>query len=155
LIHESDTILDIGCNCGFMLIYASYRKGCSGDGIDINPFMINIGRAVTDFLELSHKIRLFQDSFLLFQPTKKYSVIFSFAAYWTDDGLLRPDFDLYMRKMHELLYDGGIIIFETHSNDANNPEFHKKMENFRDIFSFDKGILLDNNERELFFLKKI
>ena len=154
LINRGDRVLDIGCNCGFMLIYTCFRTDCTGDGIDINPYMISIGQRVAEFLGLSNKIHLSAKRFQDFEPNGKYSVIFSFASHWTDDEQLRPDFDEYMKKLHDLLSDNGLLVFESHTADINNIEFDKKMERQRNYFSWSGSKLLYNNQRELFIMRK-
>jgi len=153
-INADDRILDIGCNCGFMLIYTSFRTGCCGKGIDINPYMINIGKYVAEFLGLSEKISLKSERYQDFIPEEKYTVVFSFAAHWTDDEQLRPDFIQYMESLYNLLTEEGILVFESHSSDVNNPEFYRNMDNLKRYFSWSGSKLLYNNQRELFIMHK-
>ncbi len=85
LIKRSDHVLDIGCNCGFMAIYAAFRTGCSADGIDINPYMIRVGQHCADYLQMSDRVKLIAQSFLDYKAERPYSVVLSFATHWTDD----------------------------------------------------------------------
>jgi len=154
LIGKGDRILDIGCNCGFMLVYTSYRTGCSGDGIDINPYMINIGNHVAEFLGVSKKINLSAQRFQDFQPSGKYTVIFSFATHWTDDEQLRPDFYEYMHQLYTILSDNGLLIFESHTADIGNKTFYDQLELQKKYFSWSGSKMLNNNRRELFIMRK-
>lgn len=154
LIRAGDRVLDIGCNCGFMLIHTAYRTGCSGDGIDINPHMINIGKLVTEFLGLSGKVNLYAERFQDFKPTGNYNAIFSFASHWTDDLQLRPDFDQYLMQIHSLLAPGGLLVFESHTADIDNPEFEGQMERQREWFDWQGSKLLYNGRRGLYIMRQ-
>ncbi|HNQ95817.1 MAG TPA: class I SAM-dependent methyltransferase [Anaerolineales bacterium] len=154
LIHPGDRVLDIGCNCGFMLIHTAYRTGCSGEGIDINPYMINIGKHVAEFLGLSSKVNLDAKRFQDFQPTGMYNAIFSFASHWTDDEQLRPDFGEYMKQIHALLAPGGVLVFESHTADIDNPAFDSHMERQREWFDWNGSKLLYNRQRGLYIMRK-
>lgn len=154
IIHAGDRILDIGCNCGFMLVHTAYRTGCTGDGIDINPHMINIGKHVAEFLGLTDKINLYAERFQDFQPAEKYNVIFSFASHWTDDEQLRPDFDEYMKQIHSLLASGGMLVFESHTADIDNPEFDRQMDRQREWFDWQGSKLLYNRRRGLYIMQR-
>ena len=154
IIHAGDRILDIGCNCGFMLVHTAYRTGCTGDGIDINPHMINIGKHDAEFLGLADKINLYAERFQDFQPDGKYNAIFSFASHWTDDEQLRPDFDEYMKQIHSLLAPGGVLVFESHTADIDNPEFDKQMQRQHALYDWQGSKLLYNSRRELYIMRK-
>lgn len=154
IIHTGDRILDIGCNCGFMLIHTAYRTGCVGDGIDINPHMINIGKLVSEFLGLQRKINLYAERFQDFQPTGSYNVIFSFASHWTDDLQLRPDFDQHIKRIHSLLTPDGVLVFESHTADIDNPKFDRQMERQREWFDWQGSKLLYNRRRGLYIMRK-
>ncbi len=154
LIHAGDRILDIGCNCGFMLIHTAYRTGCTGDGIDINPHMINIGKHVAEFLGLTDKVNLYAERFQDFRPVGKYNVIFSFASHWTDDEQLRPDFDEYLKQIHSLLAPGGVLVFESHTADIDNPEFDNQMRRQHTLYDWQGSKILYNRRRELYIMRK-
>ena len=154
LIGKDDRVLDIGCNCGFMLIYTCLRTGCSGDGVDINPYMINIGRHVAAFLGLSQQVNLYAQRFEEFKPQGQYSVIFSFAVHWTDDEQSRQDFDRYMAQLHELLTENGLLVFESHVLEFETPDFKEKMKRQRKFFSWSGSKILFNRQRALFIMRK-
>lgn len=154
LIAKEDHVLDIGCNCGFMLLYTAYRTGCSGEGVDINPHMIAIGKQVANFLGLAQRVKLSAARFQEFAPERQYTMIFSFAAHWTDDEQLRPDFDEHLRRLHGLLTEGGRVILESHTADVDNPAFYERMKRQRGLFSWTGSRRLANNRRELFVMRK-
>lgn len=154
LLSKTDRVLDVGCNCGFMLLYSAFRTGCNGEGVDVNPYLINIGWSVSQFLGLSDRVTLYAKRFQDFSPNGRYSVIFSFACHNTDDEQHRPDFDQYMQRLHDLLIDGGIVVFESHTVEVGKPEFYERMERQRHLFRWDGSRRLDRATRELFILRK-
>lgn len=155
LLKSTDRILDIGASCGFISILAAYRTGCRADCVEHNRFMTEIGAAVADYLHVADKVKFVPERFQDWRADISYSVIFSFAAHWTDDEGLRPDFPKHMEKLHELLEAGGYVVFESHTADVGNPEFYGKMEAIRDLFDWSGSKLLDYNRRELFILRRL
>jgi SAM-dependent methyltransferase len=151
----TDTLLDIGCNCGFFGILASYRTGCKVEGYDINPYMINIGKHCVDHLKLNEKIELMAVPFQENTAANKYNVILSFAAHYTNDKQHRPDFFEFMKKLHTMLQNDGTLIFESHYHDIGDPEFEKAMSELKAFFSWSKPKMFENNTRQLFIMKKI
>jgi SAM-dependent methyltransferase len=137
-----------------MAVFSAYRTGCRADGIDINPYMINIGRHCAEFLQVGDRVRLEAARFEDFKPANKYTAIFSFAVHWTDDEQHRPDFDQYLQRLHSLLADNGLLVFESHTLDVGKKEFYEKMERQRKFYSWDGSKLLDGNKRELFIMRK-
>ena len=156
VISKDDTILDIGCNCGFMGIITAYRTGCSVEGIDINPYMIEIGQLCAEYLHLSDSVSLKVQRFQDYAYTKKFSVIFSFATHWTDDENYRVDLVEHLSKIHALLQPGGTLVFESHAADVGVPSFYASLERARHLFSWE-GIhrRVDNNTRELYIMKNL
>lgn len=152
LIKPTDRILDIGCNCGFMTLYTAFRTGCSAVGIDINPYMIEIGRLCTDFLNLP-KVKLIAERFQDYQPDEKFTVVFSFATHWTDDANYRVPLQTHLVAIHKLLEDGGLLVFETHCADVGNAAFREALETMRDHFDWDGFTLSDNGTRELYLMR--
>ena len=154
IIKSDDFILDIGANCGFMVIYSVFRKGCQGDCIEWNPYMVKIGEAVTEYLKLVSKIRFFSNEFQHFTAARKYSVVLSLASHWTTDEGLRLTFREHMEKIHALLEDNGTLVFETQGREYLQPGFYEKLDGIRDIFNWDSSILLKSWSREVFIMQK-
>jgi SAM-dependent methyltransferase len=154
-IKAEDTILDIGCNCGFMAIYCAMRTGCRADGVDPNGYMLNIGKACIEHLAIQNRVRLFEIPFEQFKPDRTYSVIFSFASHWTVDERHRPPLDDYMLRLHGLLGERGLLFFESHADEAGKADFHGRMERQRRLFTWEGSTMLDNGTREFFVLRKI
>lgn len=155
-INSTHKVLDIGCNCGYMGILASYRTGCKSYGIDINPYMIRIGNIVADFLKVADLVSLSETDVKSYKADETFDVVLSFATHWTDDGNYRVSIGEHMGRMHDLLRDNGILIFETHCNDLESPEFYAAMECEKERYSFD-GFhkKTDSGTRELYVMKKI
>ena len=154
-IKSSDTILDIGCNCGFMSIFTSFRTGCSAEGIDINPHMISIGNEVAAYLNLSDKVKLITGDFKEFKCAKIYSVIFSFATHWTDDKNYRVSLDEHFSKLHTLLQSNGLLVFESHYNDVGQESFYDSINRSSELFRIEEKKILENGCREFYYMRKI
>jgi len=154
-ITTEQTILDIGCNCGFMSLYAVYRTGCKADAIDINPFMLNIGRHCAEMLRVDDHIRFICSDFAMYQEERQYGVVFSFAAHHTEDKRHRPDLPAYFERIHRLLLPGGLLIFESHGYDANNPEFQQRIRSMGDLFDIQEHRLLFGGNRDLFYFRRL
>lgn len=155
-IKQSDRLLDVGCNCGFIAVLASYRTGCKSHGIDINPYMIEIGMLVADHLRLSDLVTLEAGSIHDFDPDP-FDVVTCFATHWTDDNNYRVSIDSHMQRMARYLRPGGTLIFETHTGDPGNPEFLSAMDNVNGtLFAFDGPYkLTDGGTRELYVMKRL
>lgn len=155
LIRASDHVLDIGCNCGFMAIYAAFRTGCSADGIDINPYMIRVGQHCADYLQMSDSVKLIAQSFLDYKPERLYSVVLSFATHWTDDKNYRVRLQDHFLRIHAMMEPGGLLIFESHSADVGNAEFYAALEEMRGHFSWDGCRSMARGTRELYLMRQI
>jgi len=153
-LNASDKILDIGCNCGFMSIYSSYRTGCKAECIDINNHMLNIGRYCAEMMRIDDKILFINSDFTNFKNEKQYQVVFSFAAHHTEDKQHQPDLRVYFEKIYRLLSDSGLLVFESHGYDLNDPNFQENIENMRDLFDVVSHKYIFEGQRELFYFRK-
>jgi len=155
LVGRDDIVLDIGCNCGFVSILTAYRTGCRAEGIDINPFAIEIGHLAADFLGLGERVSLSARRFQDFESEPRFSVVFSFATHWTDDGNYRVDLREHLAKIHRVLRPGGLLVFESHCADVGDPEFYRALEAMRTHFTWDtKKASFDNGTRELYLMRR-
>lgn len=155
-VKPSDRLLDVGCNCGFIAILASYRIGCKSHGIDINPYMIEIGNLVAKHLRVSDLVTLESRSIHDFKP-EPFDVVTCFATHWTDDNNYRVSIDDHLARMASYLKSGGTLIFETHTADTGNAEFYAAVDATNNkVFSFD-GVYkpTDGGSRELYVMKRI
>ncbi len=155
LVQSSDYLLDIGCNCGFMALYSSFRTGCRADGIDINPYMINIGQHCTEFLRLQDQVRLFAQPFQNYNPDNTYTVVLSFATHWTDDCNYRVRLQDHLMRIHGMMVEGGLLVFETHSTDVGNPDFYAALDDVRAHFNWGDKHLMANGTRELYLMRSV
>jgi SAM-dependent methyltransferase len=154
-VTSQDTILDVGANCGFMSLYSVFRTGCRADCIDINPYMLNIGRHCADLLRLDGHMGFIEGDFNDMEIECKYSLVFSFAAHQTEDGQHCPTLRNYFERVHKLLRAGGHLVFETHGYDADNAEFQQSIMSIGDMFALEEKRSLFHGKRELYYFGKI
>ncbi len=153
-IVSTDRLLDIGCNCGFMSVYTSFRTGCDAHGIDINSYMVEIGGLCAQYLALDDKVRLEPVNIHDFTPIGPYSVVFSFATHWTDDDNYRVPLREHLERLHGYLDQGGLLIFESHANDVGDQEFYRTMDECGDLFDCELRKDTDHATRHLYHLRK-
>ena len=151
-ISADDVVLDIGCNAGFVGILTAYRTGCRVHGIDINPYMIEIGQACARHLRVDDLVALEAVRIQEFAPREPYTKIFSFATHWTDDENYRVAIDDHLTRMHDWLAPGGTLILETHLDDVGDPRFEGAIEAISDRLEVTERRLFDNGSRGLLFL---
>tara|TARA_B100000953_G_scaffold298143_1_gene294356 strand:- start:387 stop:1085 length:699 start_codon:yes stop_codon:yes gene_type:complete len=126
--------LDIGCNSGFFTLkIAEYVKNI--DGVEINPYMVSIANDVKKFL-VNSNANFYTTSFEKFSTKKKYNMVFSLANDETIDGNTKFTFVEYISKIHELLENNGMLIFESQAADAyEENRFVPKREQIKKIFT--------------------
>ena len=107
------------------------RTGCRADGIDINPYMIRIGQHCTEFLQLQGRVKLVAQPFQDYRPAQVYTVVLSFATHWTDDRNYRVRLQDHLLRIHGMMANGGLLVFESHSADVGNAEFYAALEEMR------------------------
>jgi cyclopropane fatty-acyl-phospholipid synthase-like methyltransferase len=154
IISPQDVILDIGANCGFMLVYAVYRKGCSGDAIDWNPYMLEVGGEVARFLKLAEKIRFMTKDFQDFVPDRKYTVVFSFASHWTTDEGLRLTLRDHLEKCAAMLTDGGTLVFESQGWEYQKPGYYENFNKANEFFDIVETKDMKSMGREGYVMRK-
>jgi SAM-dependent methyltransferase len=125
--------LDIGCNCGFLTIFTSrYFKEIIG--VEINPYLIKIADETKNFLDIKNATFL-NSSFENYETKQKFDVIFSLANDETIDGNTKFTFKEYISKIHELLIEDGLLMFETVAPDTFEPRlFIPKLEFLKEKF---------------------
>ena len=154
LIKKNTSVLDIGCNCGFLTAYISYMTGCEITGIDINPYLVEVGALTAKYMNLDNRVLFNSLDLKEFKTDKKFNTVLSFASYWTDDGLLRMKIEDHIMLIHKLLKPNGYLVLESHANDTGDPEFRKKIESLSDYYKLRENKLLEYETRELFVLQK-
>lgn len=119
-LNKNKTVLDIGCNCGFFTLHSSkYVKHI--DGVEINPYLVNIANDVKDFLKIQNTA-FHNSSFETFTTDKKYDIVYSFANDSTIDANTTFNFSEYVNKILRLLENNGLLIFESQAADNMPPE---------------------------------
>lgn len=133
LLDHDMEVLDVGSNAGFMsLCVAGYVRHV--DAVEFNPYQVAIGRDVAAYLGV-HNVTFYNCDFLQFQPAKQYDLIMSFANHHTDDENMRPLLWEYFQRLHGMVKPGGILMFESHTNDIHSADFHATMEQLDDLFT--------------------
>lgn len=155
LIKPQDRVLDIGCNCGFMALYTSFRTGCAADGLDINPYMIRIGSACAKYLRLADRVQLHAARIQDFTPDSPYTVLFSFATHWTDDENYRVPIREHFERCANYLEPGGLLVFETHAADVGNSQFYEAVEEIGDLFNLQSKRDTDQGTRHLYLFNRV
>lgn len=106
------TVLEIGCNTGAIAL--ALAKICERiDGFDINPFLIDIGKAAAGHLGIENAhfdVKRFEDV----HPETLYDVVLSFANHSTYDRNTRQTVEEYFERCRSLLRPGGTLLFESH-----------------------------------------
>jgi len=155
LLGPDDRIFDVGANCGFLPIYAAYRKQCRAVCIEHNPFLVGIGEEVAKYLEVDDLVSFVGKRFQDWEAEREaFSVVFSMASHHTLDKGLRLGLDEHMRRMSVLMPPGGTLVFESHGKEAGKEEFHRSLEPARQYFDWDGSRILDAGEREFFLMKR-
>lgn len=154
LIRAEDNVLDIGCNCGFVALYTSFRTGCRAEGIDINPYMIGIGNLCAEYLRISDRTRFKAVRIQDYVPDRKFSVVFSFATHWTDDENYRVPIREHFERCAGYLEGNGLLVFETHAADVGNPAFYDAIDGISDLFEVQSKRDTDKGERHFYLFRK-
>lgn len=119
LVRPGCTVLDIGCNTGFIGIELAYaHKVARTDGIEPNAWLCRIGEKVADFLGVRSRVRFFDQMFQDFEGGRDYDLILSLAAFHTQDGREREGARDYFDRCLDLLKPGGLILYESVSYNA-------------------------------------
>ncbi len=115
-LNKNHDVLDIGCNCGFIDLQISPYVN-SIDGIEINPYLIDIANEVKKYLKIE-KVSFYAKGFEDYETDKKYDAVFSFAADEVADGLSKLSFIDYVKKILSLMKEGGYLFFESQASDV-------------------------------------
>jgi hypothetical protein len=117
--------------------------------------MLNIGRHTAEYLGVDDKIEWSDERFQDYSSTELFTVVFSFAAHWTDDEGYRVSLVEHLKRIHSLLAKNCVLVFESHTADIGNEKFHQDMEVMRSYYSWDGSKLLEDSTRELFVMRKL
>lgn len=123
-LDKSKTVLDIGANSGFLACFLSkFVKNV--DGIELNPYLVCMGKTTAEFLELNN-VNFILGDFIKYNYVKKYDIIFSLSNHYTIDGNLNIDFDYFIAKIFNNLKSGGILFFESHNLNGDDKDITEK-----------------------------
>jgi SAM-dependent methyltransferase len=136
-ITKNKSVLDIGCNTGFILISlaGTYK---SGFGFDFNPYLIEIANATKSFMEINNT-DFAASSFEDIDIEESYDVVLSLANHSTYDGNTKQDLDSYFKKISDVLNKDGVMVFESHPPAIENTEqLDKTLGTIRKLFQIKK-----------------
>jgi SAM-dependent methyltransferase len=140
-ITKNKSVLDIGCNTGFILISLadSYK---SGFGFDFNPYLIEIADATKSFARIKNT-NFSASSFEDIEIEESYDVVLSLANHSTYDGNTKQDLGSYFKKISDVLNKSGIMVFESHPPAIENVEqLNKTLGAIRKTFQIEKTFKL-------------
>lgn len=113
-IKLSDSILDIGCNCGFFdLQLGRYAKTVRG--IDIEPMFIDIANETKYHIGIDNVEFCLKDFQSEYEENKgKYNVVFALAVHTNvfQTGVAENQF---VEEISGMLEENGILFFESHN----------------------------------------
>jgi SAM-dependent methyltransferase len=110
---RSKSVLDIGCNSGFISI-ALAQTATHVTGLDFNPNLINIATACAAYLELINT-RFIYCPFRDFPDRERFDVVMSLSNHITFDGPVLPTVDGYIDRCARFLKPDGVLSFESHT----------------------------------------
>lgn len=145
ILRRDMRVLDVGANAGFLAMMVAERVQ-HVDAVEINSFQVAIGEEVASWLGIQN-ISLHAADFMHFDLSQPYDLVMSFANHKTVDGNMAPDLRRYFEKLHAALKPGGVLLFETHCFDNDNPEFHSFISALGDIFIQERRDFLENGPR--------
>jgi SAM-dependent methyltransferase len=113
LLAPTDRVLDLGANSGFLAL-AVGGMVAEVDAIELNPFLVEIGRAAAGHLQRDN-VRFMVADIDSWQPDGSYDAVFSLANHCTIDGRMSMDFETYVAKLFAALKPNGWLFFESHN----------------------------------------
>lgn len=106
------TVLEIGCNTGFVSLGIA-ATAASVTGFDINPYLIEVARAVAGHLG-ARNVRFEVSRFETWDDRAGYDAVLSFANHSTYDENTSQGIAEYFRRCASLVRPGGRFVFESH-----------------------------------------
>lgn len=123
-LTSEKSVLDIGSNSGFLACYVSdFVKDV--DGIELNPYLVEMGEETARFLGIKN-VKFLKEDFISCQLQKQYDIVFSLSNHFTIDGNLNMDFESYIKKISDTLKAGGMLFFESHDIDGDDKDMDEK-----------------------------
>lgn len=153
-LNKDMNVLDIGSNvCFFSIKVSDYVK--SVDCVEINPYLIKIGKLVAKKLQVNN-IKFYVSDFSKYEPKKKYDCIFSLAVDETAEETSNWNFTQYLNRLKEMLNDKGYLFFESQASDVLHKKIKQKEIILRKMFELvNKKEFYDNypiKQKRLFYV---
>ncbi len=162
ILNESQSVLDIGCNSGFldMMVAPQVKQSL---GIEYEASLVEAAQLAADYLGLS-KCRFIQGDFNEWcrensekaEKKETFDVIFSFAIHhW-----LHISAEQYTKQLDSLLKPGGFCCFESHILDMSGEDkmYEECLSLLRSHYHFEtlreEGISDGDGKRRFALLKK-
>jgi len=135
-LSKDKTVLDIGSNSGWVACHLS-GSSKNVDGIELNPYLVKMGEATIDFLNIQN-VNFIVDDFINYNFSKKYDIVFSLSNHFTIDGNLNIGFESYISKIFSTLNDEGVLFFESHNINGDDKDMDLKFEIASKYFTLEK-----------------
>ncbi|MFH1386564.1 MAG: class I SAM-dependent methyltransferase [bacterium] len=133
-------ILDIGCNSGFLdLIIAD--SAASITGLDINPYLIQIGKVTAKYLNISN-VDLLASSFEDWALNNRFDAVLSFANHHTYDNLTKHSLETYFSKCASFLKPNGLFLFESHAPNFEGKNLNNVIDIIKQYFTIENSQIL-------------
>lgn len=140
ILNYKYSVLDIGCNCGFLsLMVSKYVNKVTG--IDYNKSLIKISNEVKDHLNIGNCIFKKMD-FERFKTDETYDVILCLSLY----KHLTNDIKFFVEKIDMLLKPNGFFVFESHNLKTLGKSFDDDVRYFidRNYCVVNSGVIKDD-----------
>lgn len=113
VLEPTAHVLDVGANSAMLAVALSERVA-QVDAIELNPFLVEIGRQVAAHAGRDN-VHLEIADFGAWHSASRYDAVFSLANHCTIDGRMAMTFESYIAKLFSLLKPGGWLFFESHN----------------------------------------
>ena len=146
-INQDSTILDIGCNTGFISAYLSkYVKAIDAVEFDTNVF--SIASRTMEYFSIKN-VQLLNEDIKTFKSNKKYDLVMSYAIHrWVGMELID-----YIQLLLSFKDASGFIIIESHIEESDKVNLRAAL-NSLDLKIVNNGITDDHlgHIREFFIV---
>lgn len=113
LLNPTDRVLDLGANNGFLAL-ALGKTVAHVDAVELNPYLIDIGRTTAHYLN-QRNVRFILADIESWAPDSPYDAVLSLANHSTIDHRMKMDFETYIARIFSTLKPGGWLFFESHN----------------------------------------
>ncbi len=146
-INQDSTILDIGCNTGFISAYLSkYVKAI--DAVEFDTDVFSIASRTMDYLSIKN-VQLLNEDIKTFKSNKKYDLVMSYAIHrWVGMELMD-----YIQLLLSFKDASGFIIIESHIEESDKVNLRAALKSL-DLKIISNGMTDDHlgHIREFFIL---